>query len=208
MYSIVLMAALSTGAAEPGFGWRHGCHGCSGGYNGCSGAYNGCGGGYGYGGGYNACCGCYGASAYSGYGYCSGVCMGGYCMGGFTNYAPAFSVPAPEKKPEVVPNPKPKPKPDETSLNDQARLILDVPTDAKIFIDGKPMQNVSAKRVFRTPKLDPKVTYYYDVTVEVVRDGKTVSSTKRVIVRANEEVHTAFADLPAARTEATASAGK
>ena len=46
MYSIVLMAALSTSAAEPGFGWRHGCCGCSGYSHGCGGCY-GCGGGYG-----------------------------------------------------------------------------------------------------------------------------------------------------------------
>jgi uncharacterized protein (TIGR03000 family) len=202
------MAALSTGAAEPGCHWRHGCS--CGGYSACSGCAGcyGCGGyGYGAGCGLNACA-CYGASAYSCYGYCAGYCYGGYCMGGFTNYAPAYTVPPPvgDKKPEVVPNPKPKPKnPDETSLNDQARLILDVPADAKVYIDGKLMP-VVAKRVYRTPKLDPRVTYYYDVTAEVVRDGKTVTSTKRVIVRANEQVRTAFADLPTTPAEATASA--
>lgn len=220
MYSIVLMAALTTGAAEPGFGWRCGCHGnsaCAGCY-GCGGGY-GCGGCYGYGGCYGgygavACCSCYGASAYNGYGYCYGACYGGYCMGGFTNYAPAISAPAPARpevvpppvKPEGVPPAKPKPKIDETSLNNQARLIVEVPADARLLIDGTPMKSTS--RVFRTPRLDPKLTYYYDVTAEVVRDGKTVSSTRRVIVRAGEEVRTAFADLPANKGEATASAGK
>jgi uncharacterized protein (TIGR03000 family) len=206
VYSIVLMAALTTGAAEPGFGWRCGCHGYSA-CHGCSGVgCYGCGGGYAYN--YGACCGCYGASAYFGYGYCSGMCYGGYCMGGFTNYAPAVNAPAPTRpeKPEVVPPPKGKPKVDETSLNNQARLIVEVPADAKLLIDGTPMKSNS--RVFRTPKLDPKLSYYYDVTAEVVRDGKTVSSTKRVIVRAGEEVHTAFADLPANKGEATANAGK
>lgn len=216
MYSIVLMAALSTGAAEPGCHWKCGCagacYGCGGCYGACYGGCGGCGGcgGYGY---YNPCfnsCACYGASAYSCYGYCAGYCYGGYCMGGFTSYAPAIIAPPPAgKQPEVVPPPKPKqPKESDTSLNEQARLIIEVPADAQLFIDGQPMKTTADRRVFRTPKLDRKLTYYYDVKAEVVRDGKTVTSTKRVILRAGEEVRAVFADLPATRGEATANAAR
>jgi len=60
MYSVVLMAALTTTTADvPSFGGR-GCHGCWGARSGCYGC-NGC---YGYGGCYGGCnggCwGCYG----------------------------------------------------------------------------------------------------------------------------------------------------
>src|SRR5204862_4361157 len=80
MYSVVLMAALTTGTASEGCCFRHGgCYGgCYGGYNGCyGGVYAGC-----YGGSYyNA--GCYGGSygCYGVYG-CYG-CYGGWsCYGG------------------------------------------------------------------------------------------------------------------------------
>jgi uncharacterized protein (TIGR03000 family) len=100
MYSIVFMAALTQGAAQPawqaeearyggtnfrhadaGHQYRFGRHGCHGG------CYGGC-----YGGGYGGCSGgCYGGSGgcsggcYGGYGGCSGGCYGGYggCSGGY-----------------------------------------------------------------------------------------------------------------------------
>jgi uncharacterized protein (TIGR03000 family) len=96
MYSIVLMAAMTTGSEVPDFGRRRGggCSGCyGGGYVGCSGCYGGWGGGYGcrgggyrgcYGGGYGGCHGGgYGGCWGGGYGGCYG---GGYagCYGGST----------------------------------------------------------------------------------------------------------------------------
>src|SRR5262249_3897691 len=144
-----------------------------------------------------------GCCGYSGYGTCAG-----YCMGGYTNYAPAYIAPAPpgqaKPMPEGVPPPKPKPAPapkDETTLLNQARLIIEVPADAQLFIDGHAMKTTAAKRVFRTPKLDPSLTYYYDVRAEVVRDGKTVTRTQRVILRAGDQVTTTFADLPSIPAE-------
>jgi uncharacterized protein (TIGR03000 family) len=84
MYSVVLMAALTTGVDLPDFGRRGGCHGCRGGcYGGCYGGYGGCwGGGYGYG----CCGGGYGGCWGGGYGY--GCCGGGYggCWGGGYGY--------------------------------------------------------------------------------------------------------------------------
>jgi uncharacterized protein (TIGR03000 family) len=218
MYSIVLMAALSTSATDPACCWGRGCgcagysHGCGGGY--CGGGY-GCGG-YGCGGGWGASCCGYGYS----YGYCGGCGGGyGYCMGGgYINYAPAYIAPPPGggampakpdgTKPEAIPAPKAKPAPGkddkETSLNNQARLIVSVPADAKLFIDGQPMKTSASQRTFRTPKLDPRLTYYYDVRAEVVRDGKTITRTQRVILRAGDAVNATF-DLPAVAAEATAS---
>ncbi len=82
MYSIVLLAAMSTSADLPAFG-HHRCHGCYGCYScGCYsyGCYGGCYGGCGCYGGYSGCCGCYG-----GYSGCYG-CYGGYsgCCGGYS----------------------------------------------------------------------------------------------------------------------------
>jgi uncharacterized protein (TIGR03000 family) len=101
MYSMVLMAALTTGIDMPDRGGRGGCHGC---YGGCWGGYGGCSGmGWGgcWGGGYGGCRGggwggCYGMSyggCYGmGYGGCYGMSSGrgwgggygGYVMGGYS----------------------------------------------------------------------------------------------------------------------------
>src|SRR4051794_26809302 len=96
MYSVVLMAALTTGGAvaDGHFGRGHGsssCFGCSGCYGGCFGCYGSCFGCYGgCFGGYGGCFGCYGVS----YGCCG-------CHG----FAP---VPAPAA-PTVRPEPKVRP---------------------------------------------------------------------------------------------------
>jgi hypothetical protein len=74
MYSMVLMAALTTGSVAPECHRWGGCCGCYGGYGG--GCYGGCYGGYGGcygGGGWGGCYGCWGG--YSSWGCCG--CYGG-----------------------------------------------------------------------------------------------------------------------------------
>ena len=58
----------------------------------------------------------------------------------------------------------------------------------------------STRRTFNTPQLASGQAYYYIVRAEMVRDGKTVSASKRVIVKAGQEVKASFNDLA---TEAT-----
>jgi uncharacterized protein (TIGR03000 family) len=79
MYSVVLIAALASSSASPG--WGHRCHGC---YSGCfcSCSYQGC-----YG-----CSSCFGCTGVAGYG-AAGGCYGyhGGCYGAFgNNYMGAY----------------------------------------------------------------------------------------------------------------------
>jgi uncharacterized protein (TIGR03000 family) len=183
---------------------RHGCHGCNGccgggcygggcygggcyggGYGGCyGGGYGGCyGGGYGgcYGGGYG---GCYGG----GYGCAGGVIEGGVIMG-----------PAPTgKQPETAP--KPTPKDGKAFLAAPATIVVSLPAEAKLTIDGAATRSTSETRVFASPALDPGKEYYYILKADLVRDGKTVSTTKRVTVRAGDETRVTldFADAAVA----------
>jgi uncharacterized protein (TIGR03000 family) len=211
MYSIVLMAALTGGSAAPD--WHHrscGCHGCYG-YSGCHGCH-GCWGGYGF----HGCWGCYGC--YGGYGCygcygcwggygcyggmaCYGACFGG-CYGAYGGYGVQVAPPgAPMQKPaEEAPAPKKEKDKGETSV--RARLIINVPAEAKLFIDDLPMKSDSARRSFVTPTLRPGQTYFYDVRAEIVRDGQTVSETQRVILRPGDTVQASFPQLerPAATT--------
>jgi uncharacterized protein (TIGR03000 family) len=95
---------------------------------------------------------------------------------------------------------------DEASLN-RAKLIVEVPADAKLYIDDQPMKTTSARRVFSTPGLEPGQAYYYMVRVEVVRDGKVQSDTRRVIVRAGEEARADFNRLEPTPTVAANAGG-
>src|SRR5947209_7868460 len=109
-----------------------------------------------------------------------------------------------------TPAPEQAPAPRKTtglSSPDRARVVVDVPADAKLYVDGQLMKTQSDHRVFNTPALRPGQAYYYDVKAEVVRDGETKSETKRIVVRGGETARASFAELDAANTNrATASA--
>jgi uncharacterized protein (TIGR03000 family) len=226
MYSLVLLAALSAGP-DSAANWCHGCHGCYGCYGGygcygccgCYGGYGCCCGGYGYYDCYSChgCYGCYGCYGCTGYWGCYG-CYG--YSGCHAYYPPAYwsppAVAAPVVGAPVGPAggaaetppagaPKTGGKPDEVSLN-RAKLVVEVPADARLYIDDQPMKTTAARRVFSTPALEPGQAYYYMVRVEVLRDGKVQSETKRVIVRAGEEVRADFARMDVTPT-VTAAAG-
>jgi uncharacterized protein (TIGR03000 family) len=217
MYSVVLMAALTAGTSTPSWGW--GCHGCHGGFGGCHGCHGflsswhgchgGCHGGYGCSGSschgcYGSSYGCYGGGCHGSYGYgCYGSaysgCSGSGCTGchGMATYAPAHVSPPAAPPGGQMPEPVPAPKKEEkkTSSLDQARLIVELPADAKLYVDDRLMQTTSERRVFNSPRLEQGQTYYYVLRAEVVRDGNTQSETKRVLVHAGEVVQASFLDL-------------
>jgi uncharacterized protein (TIGR03000 family) len=219
MYSMVLMAALTTGSAAPECHWSS-CHGCSACY-GCSGCYgcHGCWGGHGcwgchgcsgcYGGySWYSCYGCYGCSACYGCAGCYGCysaagCYG--CYGGGVYMAPAAAPAANSKSGGgELPMPKKKGSGEEESV--RATLTVDLPEGAKLFVDNQAVRSTAAKRRFVTPPLQPGQAYYYDLRAEMVRDGQTVSVMRRVIVRPGQAATAAFPELQANPT-ATARAG-
>ena len=223
MYTAVLMAALTTTPATQAW-HRHGCCGCYASY-GCS---CNCGWSCAYGG----CYGCWGpwyGSAYTSgsYGWagrpinqfhgCYGCygCYGGYsCCAYSTHYAPIEQAP-PSMTPDKKTDGKGKvleeaPLPKERKINEQqarARVIVDLPADAKLYVDGQLMNTTSARRIFQTPQLPVGQLYYYDLKAEVVRDGQTMSATQKLILRPGQAASASFADL-GRKTDATAQVGQ
>lgn len=198
MYSVVLMAALTAGSGTPD------CHrcGCGGGcYGGCWGGCYGCWGG------------CYGG-CYGGFGGCMGCWGGGGCYGCWGGYA-SWGYGAPSYPGQVYPGDgmmtpggttgeplppakenKDKDKKKDTMLSTtKAKLVVELPANAKLFIDDMPMKAASGMRSFNTPDLEPGQAYYYMVRVETTRDGKPVSETRRVIVRAGQVARADFKEL-------------
>jgi uncharacterized protein (TIGR03000 family) len=72
-----------------------------------------------------------------------------------------------------------------------------LPADAKLFIDDQPMKTAASKRTFNTPPLQRGQQYYYILRAQVVRDGKSQTETKRVLLRAGQEVRATFPELAA-----------
>lgn len=75
-----------------------------------------------------------------------------------------------------------------------AKVIFDMPEGANLFVENQPIKGTATSRSYTTPTLVPGQTYFYTVRVEAVKDGKPVSETRRVIVRAGDVVRESFLD--------------
>jgi uncharacterized protein (TIGR03000 family) len=67
-----------------------------------------------------------------------------------------------------------------------ATIVVNLPADAKLIVDDRATTSTSAVRTFATPELEQGKEYYYTLTAEIVREGKTLTSSQRVAVRAGE----------------------
>jgi uncharacterized protein (TIGR03000 family) len=189
MYALVLATALTTGGVAPqylydswgcaGFGVNYGCWGCYGSYGSCRGGF--------------------------GYAYESYVCNGGYAGHGGHGWAAPMPPAGPEGKQaepgkkiqdksgepgkkieEKEPGKKGEDESGEASTPvepSRALLQVEVPAEARLYINGRLMRAASAVRAFDTPPLGPGRAYSCMLRAEVVRGGKTVSDTRQVEVR-------------------------
>src|SRR5947209_5545369 len=213
MYSVVLATMLATAPAAPAWGWHGGCHGCYGccGCYGCYGCYGcgGCYGCYGCGGCYGCygCYGCHGCCGYSCYGCygCSG-CYGCYgchgCCGAVVVASPVvikqvYVVPSTGKPMEKLGNPMKDEK--ETS----ATVTVKAPLDVRVKFNGQLARRSAEEESFATPALEKGQKYSYQVVAEAERDGKTVTLTKKVSVKAGEQSMVDFSELAVSTTAKT-----
>jgi uncharacterized protein (TIGR03000 family) len=68
-----------------------------------------------------------------------------------------------------------------------AVLVVNLPEDARLTVDGDATTSTSGLRVLVSPDLNPGKDYHYTLQAEVIRDGKPVRVEERVVVRAGEE---------------------
>jgi uncharacterized protein (TIGR03000 family) len=69
--------------------------------------------------------------------------------------------------------------------DNSARIRLIVPADAKVWFGTSPTQQTGAVRYFDSPELTPGKDYVYDVKATWTENGKEVTQTRKVDVRAN-----------------------
>jgi uncharacterized protein (TIGR03000 family) len=97
-----------------------------------------------------------------------------------------------KQQPEKVPAPG-----TETGLIEApATILVTLPAQARLLIDGAATTSTSGTRLFVSPNLEPGRAYVYTLRAEMVRDGQTVAQEQRVTVRAGEQtrVPITFAD--------------
>jgi uncharacterized protein (TIGR03000 family) len=92
----------------------------------------------------------------------------------------------PEKSPEKVPAPKPGGE-KEVAVPAPATIIVSLPAEAKLLIDDAATTSSSNLRVFASPSLEPGQDYYYTLKGELVSEGRTLTTSQRVKVRAGQE---------------------
>jgi uncharacterized protein (TIGR03000 family) len=83
----------------------------------------------------------------------------------------------------------------------EATIVVHLPEDANLTIDGQPTQSRSANRIFRSPPLERGKTYTYTLQAERNRDGNFVNAKKTVEVRAGERSEVTLNFDNANRTE-------
>ncbi|GIW80880.1 MAG: hypothetical protein KatS3mg105_2687 [Gemmatales bacterium] len=186
MYSVVMMMALTTGAENPAFFFKR-CHGCTSRCHGCASACHGC---------YSSCHGrrrlfgwrrCHGCHGCHG---CYSSCHGCYtsCHGSVSCHGTKAAAPEKLKMPEGKKEKIKKPPEEKSALPAPATIIVSLPADAQLTIDDFVTKSTSNLRSFVSPTLEPNRDFYYTLTAKVTRDGKPVSVSKQVKVRAGEQV--------------------
>jgi uncharacterized protein (TIGR03000 family) len=68
-----------------------------------------------------------------------------------------------------------------------ATIVVNLPADASLTVDGVATTSTSERRVFVSPELNAGQEYHYTLKAEWVRDGKTVEVAKQVTVIAGQE---------------------
>jgi uncharacterized protein (TIGR03000 family) len=79
-----------------------------------------------------------------------------------------------------------------------ARILVRLPADATLTVDGAPTTSRDAVRTLVSPPLQPGKQYQYTLRAEIMRDGKKVERSRDVTVRAGEQSEVTF-DLPSDR---------
>jgi uncharacterized protein (TIGR03000 family) len=210
----------SSGGSSGGYGSSGGWGGSSGGWGGSSGGWGGSSGGGSSGGwgghwggwkhrhrwhgGWGGSSGGWGGSSggsSGGWGGSSGGSSGGsyyYSPGTWESksYDPSTAPAADPMTPSGDAPPVPGTPRDTSYRRADGLLAVNVPEDAKVFVNGLATTSTGAERQYVSRDLQAGFNYSYEVKAEIVRDGKTIEQVKQVNLRAGQTAELAF-DFPA-----------
>jgi uncharacterized protein (TIGR03000 family) len=118
------------------------------------------------------------------------------------------TMPAPSTAPASPPPAAPPPGATGKSAldGDAGYIVVEVPADAKVFVNGHPTTSTGEHRQYVSHGLEQGMRYEYQVRAEIVRDGKVVSDTKTVELTAGSQADLAF-DIGKSAVPQTAKTG-
>jgi uncharacterized protein (TIGR03000 family) len=79
-----------------------------------------------------------------------------------------------------------------------ATVVIKLPAEARLYFDDRPTKQVGAERTYVTPELTPGKEYTYQVKIEYTRDGRMMTQTRPVSVRAGQTSRVEFGEAAAA----------
>jgi uncharacterized protein (TIGR03000 family) len=85
-------------------------------------------------------------------------------------------------------------------LAGMARVTLNLPADARLFVGGQAFPLPANQRTFTTPALEPGKKHFYEMKAELVRDGLVQTETRKVYVEPGQHVLVDFKELTEVRT--------
>ena len=95
-------------------------------------------------------------------------------------------LPEPEPKPKPKPKPEPEPEPEPLPAPPQrARLVLNVPDNAEVYLMGRKMVTAGETRKYNVPVKDPAKLYTYRIRVRTER-GQAVETSQ--LIRAGQRL--------------------
>ena len=106
---------------------------------------------------------------------------------------PVITIPTPE-----VSNPVVTAKAVEPVTTSVANIAIEIPENAKLYVDGKLVSGSGEKRQFHTPALPKGQAFYYDMKAEIEVNGHVEVEQKRVVLRGGDELKESFPKLFAA----------
>jgi len=71
-------------------------------------------------------------------------------------------------------------------------ILVSLPAEARLTVDGQPTTSTSATRTLVSPNLQSGYEYTYTLRAEITRDGQTLAQTQRVAVRAGAQSTVSF----------------
>jgi uncharacterized protein (TIGR03000 family) len=87
----------------------------------------------------------------------------------------------------------------QVDAGDRAGIVVLLPGDARLFLEDQPThpQTDRSQRLFFTPPLQRATIHIYHARAELHRNGKTVTKTREILLRAGEVALVDFRGLSA-----------
>jgi uncharacterized protein (TIGR03000 family) len=83
----------------------------------------------------------------------------------------------------------------DTRTGSPATVVVKAPAGVRLTVNDQPTALSKTEETFTTPRLQPGLPYSYVFKAEAVREGKPITVTRRVTVRAGEESRVDLTDM-------------